>query len=501
MQTARNVTFDHIIAEIARREGARRSLATYAQHTLELTPAAHHVLIYNALESLINDEYDDLIVNTPPGSAKSTLVSHVFPSWFIGNHPEKNVIIASHTASLAEKWSRRVRDTVASDYHQMIFEGASALSKDSTAVSRWTTTKNGEVLAAGAGMSILGFRADVVVMDDVVSGWEQANSITQLQKLHEWYKSDVKSRMKPHAKVVLICQRLSVNDMAGFMIAEHAAAPTRRLRVLSLPMVAKDENDPLGRTVGERLWPEWYTEEMVEDLRKDDLIWRTMWQQEPPSDSGSWVSTEEIQFRPSPATPEVLYGATDIALSVNTGDYTVHIVVAVNSTGEWDIIEAHRARVDPSSSADKLVSLCSTYKVREWLIDDDNASKVFMPLVATKARQLGVSVPWKPMPLRGQDKETRAAPLRGQFKRRKIFMPSDAHFTGWLTKELLVFPNAVGSGVDDGVDTLSLFGRRMLAITGPETIIAPKAALTVQDMTLDDLWADKKASSSSYRRM
>jgi predicted phage terminase large subunit-like protein len=251
-----------------------------------------------------------------------------------------------------------------------------------------------------------------------------------------------------------------------------------------------EEDDPLQRPIGERLWPEWYTEEMVADAKRDEYKWKTLYQQRPPSEEGSWVSTEDIQFRPTPPNPEVTYGLTDLALSVNTGDYTVHFIVAIDTNGDWDIIDAKRARVDPEVSAVDLVTFCKTYSPREWLIDDDNASKVFMPLVATKARQTGTMVPWKPMPMRGQNKETRAAPLRGQYKRRKVFMPHDAHFTGWLTKELLTFPNAMGEGVDDGVDALGLMGRRLMQLSTPTLTVVPRKLPTTADMTLDDLFED-----------
>ena len=113
--------------------------------------------------------------------------------------------------------------------------------------------------------------------------------------------------------------------------------------------------------------------------------------------------------------------------------------------------------------------------------------------VSTKAQQLHVAVPWKMLPMRGQDKETRAAPLRGQFKRRKVYYPADAPFAHWLTKELLTFPNAVGSGVDDGIDALGLLGRRMAAISMPAQKVAPPVK---QGYSLNDLWDDMPQQST-----
>lgn len=494
---------EKVLAELSRREAAAQALPAYARQVIEVQPAEHHILICEALDALLNDEYDELIINSPPGSAKSTYTSHVLPAAFMGRFPTKNIILATHTADLSERWSRKVRAAVASPKHNQVFP-ASTLSQDSTAVSRWATSKGGEVLAAGVGGSILGFRADLGILDDPISGFEQAQSLTQLQKVHNWYETDFVTRLKPGAKVVLICQRLSPNDLAGYLIARNEENPTRRQRILILKMECDDPaTDPLQRQLGERLWPEWFTPAMVEDAKRDDFKWKTLYQQHPPSEAGSWVSVDEILFRPSPSlTPETrLYGTTDLALSVNTGDYTVHFIVAVDSNGDWDIVDAIRERVDSDASASRVVSLCQTYSPTEWLIDDDNASKVFMPLVATRARQLRVNVPWKPLPMRGQNKETRAAPLRGMFKRRKVYMPPDAPFRNWLVREVLSFPNAMGEGVDDGIDSLGLLGRRMLSIASTPAKVVPLKPKTWQDMTLNEMFEDRERKTGYARRI
>lgn len=490
------------LQELERREQAQSSLPHYAQFAIQVSPAKHHVLICVYLDALLNDEFDELIINSPPGSAKSTYTSHALPAYFMGKFPDKNVILATHTSDLSERWSRKVRNTVASSGHNAVFP-QSMLSQDSTAVSRWATTKGGEVLAAGVGGSILGFRADLGILDDPISGFEQAQSLTQLQKVHSWYETDFVTRLKPGAKTVLICQRLSPNDLAGYLIARNALNPTKRQRVLILPMEADATDDPLGRQLGERLWPEWYTPEMVEDAKRDEFKWKTLYQQKPPSETGSWVAPSECRFRSSPQiTPEVpVYGMSDLALSVNSGDYTVHFIVAIDHNGDWDIIDASRERVDPDASATRLVSFCAAYSPTEWLIDDDNASKVFMPLVATRARQTGTLVPWKPMPMRGQNKETRAAPLRGQFKRGKVYMPRDAHFTPWLLHEIASFPNAMGEGVDDGIDALALLGRRLMAIAKPALTVVPPPAKTIREMTLNEMWEDRERSAGLRRRI
>ncbi|MGA8392365.1 MAG: phage terminase large subunit, partial [Burkholderiaceae bacterium] len=435
----------------------------------------------------------------PPGGAKSTYASHCLPSWFLGHFPDNNVILASHTATLAEKWSRRVRDTVASPEHTRVFEH-STLSKDSTSVSKWSTSKNGEFLAAGVGMSILGFRADLAVLDDPVSGWEQAQSATQLEKIHNWFKADLKSRLKPSAKIIVICQRTAAYDMAGYVMKEYAENPTRRLRTIVLPMLA-GEDDPLGRAPGERLWPQWYTPEMVADLQKDEFIWKTMWQQEPPSDDGSWVTADDIKLVDTVPDSLSRYLVSDLALSVNKGDYSVHATVGVATNGSVYVTDMWRERTSVDVTVAKHLELVDMYNPLESLIDDDNASKVYVQLLANQARERGIPVPWKTMPMRGQDKETRAAPLRGMFKRGMIFFKR-APWNRWIVNELLIFPNAIGSGVDDGVDALSLIGRRLSSLARPAgEAPVQKPPPTVQEMTLAQLFEDNELKRGSRRRL
>lgn len=478
------------IKELERRDNVFGSLAAFAEEFMEVVPALHHQIICQYIDRLLLDEFDDLIINTPPGSAKSTYSSIALPAYYMAKNPKNTVLTASHGFDLAEKWGKRVRNLVASEKYEML-SGGVKLSPDTRAASQWATTVGGEFFGVGVGGGVLGRRSDLCVIDDPVSGWEEANSLTRLKKIHDWFETDLMSRLKPRAKIVLICQRLARNDLAGYMIDRNAEHPTRRLKVLNIPMECVDpDSDPCLRQKGERLWPEWYTEEMVADYKRDDFIWRTMYQQNPPADDGAWVNSDDIRFRPTPEidTTSIIYGLTDIALSVNSGDYTVHAMVSVDVKGDWDIIHMERDRVDPNDSSKRLVELSKKFKPIEWLIDDDNASKVFMHLVSSEARNQRVAVPWKPMPMRGQDKETRAAALRGQYKRGKIYMPADSPWAKWLTNELIMFPNAMGQGVDDGVDTLSLLGRRISAISVPSTPVVKPPTKTIQEMCLEELW-------------
>ena len=491
--------------EEAHRENARKALACYAQRVVGVSPALHHHIICAAIDDLMADLYDELIILAPPGSAKSTYTSVAFAAYFLGRWPQRHILTASYSTELAEKWGRKVRGIVDSPEHQLVFP-LSRLSRESAAAGRWSTTVGGEFYAAGVGSGILGFRADLGLIDDPISGFEQAQSMTQLQKMQGWYETDFVTRLKPNAKTVLICQRLSRNDLAGYLIDRNQENPTRRQRVLKIPMEATDppDVDPIGRTVGDRLWPEWFTPEMVIDAKRDDYKWRTLYQQEPPSDDGAWVSPSEIKIVDIVPPPDRLkhYLLSDLALSVNTGDYSVHAVVGVDDDLNIFVLDVWRGRVSPEVTVEKHLALAKDHLPVESLIDDDNAAKVYVQLLSQRARETRINVPWKMLPMRGQDKETRAAPLRGWFKRGKVFLKKD-EWNRWLVKELLTFPNATGQGVDDGVDTLGLIGRRLGSLARaaplPENGPPPDPRGSFYSATFDQLW--ETAPKANRRRI
>lgn len=179
------------------------NLATYAGEVLQVTPARHHILLCDALEQIERRELDLLVVSMPPGSAKSSYGSIAFPAWYLGRHPEHRIIAASHTAELAERFGRRVRNIVAGEEHKLIFPGC-IMSPDSQAAGRWDTTIDGGYYAAGIGGAITGMRADIACIDDPVKSREDADSETIREKQWAWWRDDLLTRLKPNAGVILI---------------------------------------------------------------------------------------------------------------------------------------------------------------------------------------------------------------------------------------------------------------------------------------------------------
>ena len=105
------------IAEAAAEELSRRSLLDFAGRVYPGWMNAPHLsMIAALLERVERGELRRLIVNMPPRHSKTlTCSSALFPAWYLGRHPRKNVIMATHSAELSERNSRQARALVQSD--------------------------------------------------------------------------------------------------------------------------------------------------------------------------------------------------------------------------------------------------------------------------------------------------------------------------------------------------------------------------------------------------
>jgi hypothetical protein len=187
---------------------------------------------------------DVLLLFAPPGSAKSTWLSILFPSYYLARFPSNSILAATHSVEFAQRWGRRVRNDIVLDSRVLGLE----LSPDSQASDRWSLTTGGEYYGVGAGVGISGFRADLGLGDDFFGSREDAYSEAVREKRWHWYVNDFSARLKPGAKRILMNTRWHEEDVAG-RVLEQIDKGIVRGRIISLPAIA-EENDVLGASPG-----------------------------------------------------------------------------------------------------------------------------------------------------------------------------------------------------------------------------------------------------------
>ncbi|MCR4332534.1 MAG: phage terminase large subunit, partial [Sulfuricaulis sp.] len=277
-----------------------------------------HQLLISKLEAVERGEIKRLAVFMPPGSAKSTYASTIFPAWYLGRHPTQSVIAASQTQDLADRFGRRCRNLVGSQIHRDVF--GAGLAPDQRAAGHWETEQGGEYHATGV-QPFAGRRGDGATLDDLIRGRKDADSKTVRNSVWEWYLGDIRPRLKPNAWVVLIMTRWHEDDPAGRILPPESigksgwvtAKDGEKWYVLSLAAVIEtreeEDNDPLGRKIGDILWPGWFTPQMLEQERKTQgkRNWSALYQQKPRPNEGAILKRADWRKWPKDKPPKCEY--------------------------------------------------------------------------------------------------------------------------------------------------------------------------------------------------
>jgi predicted phage terminase large subunit-like protein len=410
-------------------------------------------------------DIETLIVEMPPGSAKSTYVNFLFPAWFLAQHQDNNVLTASHSSELAERWGRKTRNLITEHSLALGVE----LDQASQAAYRWGTKRGGEYYAVGVGVGIAGFRADLGIIDDPFGSREDAESKTIREKRWDWYIDDFSARLKPGARRVIMHTRWHDDDLAG-RVKRQLTDLERHYIELRLPAQA-EQHDPLGREPGEFLWddPTGYNYGAFLRARKqesDTRTWASLYQQNPVPDEGDYFKAEWLfPVGQLPARSEMrVYGASDYAVTSDGGDYTVHGVLGVDYEGQPWLLDMWRKQASSDVWVEAWCDMVKAWKPLEWAEEQGQIRSGVGPFLVREARARGAHVARSQFPTRG-DKAVRAQSFRGLIATRGLRYLKDAPWRSDLEAELLRFPAGVH---DDIVDMLGLFGQLLERVNAKE---------------------------------
>jgi len=462
-----------IFKELASRKLASESFPAFTER-LGFKQAAHHRLLSSKLEAVERGEIKRLMVFMPPGAAKSTYANVLFTAWYLGRNPTKSIIAASYGQELADKFGRRARNILGSAEFGQVFD--CGLAGDSAAANRWATGRGGEYLATGVGGAVTGNRADGAIIDDPVKGREEASSALVRERTKDWYRDDLWTRLKPGAFVVLIMTRWHEADLAGYLLDEQDRGG-ERWEVLRLPAIA-EAADPLGRALGEPLWPEWFTASMFVEAQRDPRRWSALYQQRPVPETGDYFSADWIRSYGDSAAPNrstlTVYGGSDYAVTASGGDYTVHAVVGVDPEDRIYLLDLWRGQKSSDVWIEAFCDLVLKWEPLEWAEETGQIRASLGPFLDRRQQERSAWVARTAFPTRG-DKAVRAQSIRGRMALGGLYVPASAPWRSDFVSELLSFPAGVH---DDQVDALGLVGQlldKMVAGSRPKP--APKPEL------------------------
>ena len=427
---------------------AQKDFMVFVKYVYEnFIEGTHHKKISTLFEKLSKTPGSRIIVNMPPRHTKSEFASYLLPAWLIGKNPKLKIIQTTHTAELAVRFGRKVRNLMELQIYKDIFPDVE-LRIDSKAAGRWETAQGGEYYAAGVGGAITGRGADLLIIDDPHSE-QDALSETAMEGAYEWYTSGPRQRLQPGGSIVVVMTRWSLKDLTGKLLkAQGSDVMSDQWDIVEFPAILPSDKV---------LWPEfWKKEELLKVKASLSLSkWNAQWQQNPVAEEGAIIKKEWWNKWEKKEIPPVSYimQSYDTAFSKKeTADYSAITTWGVFSPKEGDpesiiLMDAQRGRWDfPELKAKALQEY--NYWEPDMVIVEAKATGT--PLT-DELRATGIPV-INYTPSRGRDKHTRMHMVAPIFESGKVWAP-DRRFAEEVIDECAAFPHGDN---DDYCDSMTM---------------------------------------------
>lgn len=360
-------------------------------------------------------------ISVPPQHGKSTLVfyyiAHVLSTW------PKAVIYAAYSSDFAQAQMQEAR---------LIAERAGVQFADRGALSSWRTESGGKLWADGIGGSLTGRPAKLIVVDDPVKNWAEAQSMTIREATYNGFKANAMSRVHPDTSVFVIHTRWHPDDLIGRLIKdgwEH----------VNLPAISED---------GKALWPEHRPIDFIERQREEmsEHMFASLYQGQP-RPSGREVFRDANFYDALPPTYQLAVGIDLAYTSKKSSDYSVAVVMA-RSGGNVYVLDMIRMQSDAPTFMARLKSLMSGYvgaRTRAYI--GGGGEQGVLDLFA-RERVFINAIPAT------HDKFVRAQGLAAAWNNGRVFLPRDRSWLPSLLDEMRNF-TGVNDPHDDIVDAMA----------------------------------------------
>jgi len=220
-------------------------------------PNWHIDLIVEHLEAVTAGDTTRLLINVPPRSMKSLLVSVLWPTWEWIRRPGGRWIFASYADALATKQSLDRRTVLQSTWYQGRWGDQVQLASDQNVKGEFQNTKRGVMIATSTGGSITGKGGDRIIVDDLHNP-QQAESDAQRETALDYFRLTLSTRLDSQrtGAIVVVMHRLHERDLSalcqdlGFVpVCLPAEAETRT--EIRFPRSGRTQ----VREPGDLLWP------------------------------------------------------------------------------------------------------------------------------------------------------------------------------------------------------------------------------------------------------
>jgi len=330
-----------------------------------------------------------VIINLPPGHAKTTTFSINYTTWLIHKNPNIRIIIVCKDQGLAKQILGAIKFRLTSPVHRELHARYAPDGGWKDPDQSWTQTeiyvqgkgdgeKDATVAALGIGGRIYGARSDVILVDDGVT----LANVNEYEKQQHWLEQEVESRLDGAGLLAILGTRIAPVDLYSELREQTDHDDQQVYTYFSMPAVL-DEGDGTPET-WVTLWPERFPGVRLRKVRRREDRWALVYQQQDVSDDATFnaraveASINGARF-PGPLSKEGMGMRADGmdglyvvgGLDPATTGCTAMIITAVDKTTEKRFVldGFNRKDTSPALMRDTVKRFTELYGVHEWVIE------------------------------------------------------------------------------------------------------------------------------------
>lgn len=463
---------------------ARSKYSFYAEYVHEgrWILGKHLELICNKIEELIYRRIKEniLIISMPPQHGKSQAVTETLPSWYLGKWPHKRVIEVSYGDDLARRFGRRNKQKITQFGKELFNIELAANSRSDTEFE--IADHSGSMISRGIMAGITGQPGDLIIIDDPIKNKQEAESETYRERIWEEFLNSILTRLSADGVIILIMTRWHEDDLAGRILANM---PDKALEI-NIPLEA-EENDILGRELGEPLFPEiGKDKKWLEDFKQNyqtqegTRAWLALMQGRPTAAEGNLIKRKWWKYYTE--LPPIRFKIITIDATFKKLEDNDFVVIQAwgKHLTDFYLIDQIRARMTFTETIQAVIRFNGKHKDRMAVYIEDKANG--SAIIDVLSKKTSGIIAYQPK----DSKEVRAQAVMPLIEAGNVYLPQYEAFTNDFVNECAAFPNGTH---DDQVDAMSM-GLQVLKqyIDIPQgTPVNNQNAFTFQDKERNDL--------------
>lgn len=451
-----------------------------------------------ALTEAIYKQIKSLLINMPPRSTKSIIISVMWPAWAFGEvDAGLRFLYSSYSQGLSWEHSRLCRTIIESEWYQSRYGERVKLKGDDNTAGRFSTTRGGKREAISTKSATTGKGGDILVADDphnVIEG----ESLAERATVTRWFGQAFSTRLNnpAHGAKVVVMQRIHTDDLSGVLLQPGSTWERLIYRQEYEPERAEDGGilPPHMTALGyqdrrsepdELLWPERFTPEVVANAKIElgEYGYAGQHQQRPsPAEGGmfkrGWWQRYSLQAFRAIKFRRLAIFADTAQKAEERHDYSVFLLAGLDALNDYYLLDLLRVRVEypellttavdfwrkqsaiygralPIVIEDKGSGISLIQSLKRGEVGRDPSIPDYTIRMAErriKAPAIGFGADRKDLAsfLR-LDKATRALSVSPLVQASRVWVPEEAPWANDFFAETDVFPNGVH---DDQVDVL-----------------------------------------------